>query len=92
MLTIKFVIFTLCSHFLKQTKYAISISAPSSEIYQYHINLVRDVGSMKRLGGTGFESHFWIMKRALKNFPGNIGDGGWGKESILQSYHIPCLI
>ena len=28
---------------------------------------------------TGFEGHFWVMKRAPKNFPGNVGDGGWGK-------------
>jgi hypothetical protein len=41
------------------------------------IQWCRGVGSIKRLwggGGTGFQGHFWILKRAPKNiFPGNGG-------------------
>ena len=46
--------------------------------------LHRGVGSIKRLGGgTGFQGHFWILKRALKKlFPEMLARGG-GKKYFL---------
>jgi hypothetical protein len=47
---------------------------------QYVLLIYRGVGSIKRLGeggGTGFQGHFWILKRAPKNvFPEMLATGG----------------
>jgi hypothetical protein len=51
------------------------------------------VGSIKRLGGgTGFQGHFWILKRAPKKiFPEMLATGGVGGEETFSRHTIPRL-
>ena len=44
----------------------------------------------KRWSYRSFQGHFWIMKRNLKIFPGNVGDGGGGgnKKCPVIPYRI----
>ena len=46
--------------------------------------VIRAVGSIKRLGGTGFQGHFWILKRAPKKFPPEmLATMGGGERKII---------
>jgi hypothetical protein len=51
------------------------------------VPVIRAVGSIKRLGGTGFQGHFWILKRAPKKFfPEILAKMGGGEKNYTTVY------
>ena len=57
--------------------------------------VIRAVGSIKRLGGTGFQGHFWILKRAPKKFfpemLATMGGGGGGEKLYYTQLYCTFL-